>query len=128
MKPHNPLFSPGLRPRLPVHAHHDQVSGNGIGASGQHFWRFPPRCAPQVLAVRLPPGTARGMRMVTLDEIDVGIIQYLHKDARAPAKSIAESLKVPESTIRNRLGRLIESKVVEFVALTNPLSLGHSTW
>jgi Lrp/AsnC family transcriptional regulator, regulator for asnA, asnC and gidA len=71
----------------------------------------------------------RGIRgMVSLDEIDVGIIEFLHKDARAPAKSIAESLNVPESTIRNRLGRLIDSKVVEFVALTNPLSLGHSTW
>jgi len=63
-----------------------------------------------------------------LDEIDVGIIEYLHKDARAPAKAIAETLNVPESTIRNRLARLVDSNVIEFVALTNPLHLGHSVW
>jgi Lrp/AsnC family transcriptional regulator for asnA, asnC and gidA len=66
--------------------------------------------------------------VATLDEIDVGIIQYLHKDARAPAKAIAETLNVPESTVRNRLARLVEANVIEFVALTNPLHLGHSLW
>jgi Lrp/AsnC family transcriptional regulator for asnA, asnC and gidA len=63
-----------------------------------------------------------------LDDIDVGIIDYLHKDARAPAKAIAETLNVPESTIRSRLARLVDSNVIEFVALTNPLHLGHSVW
>ncbi len=66
--------------------------------------------------------------MTALDEIDVGIIQYLHKDARAPAKSIAETLNVPESTVRNRLARLVDANIIEFVALTNPLHLGHSVW
>lgn len=66
--------------------------------------------------------------MAALDELDVGIIAYLHKDARAPAKAIAESLNVPESTVRNRLARLVESNIIEFVALTNPLHLGHSVW
>lgn len=66
--------------------------------------------------------------MPQLDEIDVGIIEYLHKDARAPAKVIAETLNVPESTIRNRMARLVDSNVIEFVALTNPLHLGHSVW
>lgn len=64
----------------------------------------------------------------TLDDIDVGIIEYLHKDARAPAKVIAETLNVPESTIRNRMARLVDLNVIEFVALTNPLHLGHSVW
>lgn len=66
--------------------------------------------------------------MITLDEIDVGIIQHLHKDARAAAKVIAETLDVPESTIRHRIGRLVEHNIIEFVALTNPLNLGHSVW
>jgi Lrp/AsnC family transcriptional regulator for asnA, asnC and gidA len=70
----------------------------------------------------------KGREVPTLDEIDVGIIQYLHKDARAPAKAIAETLDVPESTVRNRLARLVDSNVIEFVALTNPLHLGHSVW
>ncbi|MGI6852542.1 Lrp/AsnC family transcriptional regulator [Mesorhizobium sp. 1B3] len=65
---------------------------------------------------------------INLDELDVGIIKHLHQDARAPAKAIADSLGVPESTVRNRLSRLIKSNVIEFVALTNPLNLGHTTW
>lgn len=65
---------------------------------------------------------------INLDELDVGIIRHLHEDARAPAKGIADSLGVPESTVRNRIGRLIKSNVIEFVALTNPLNLGHATW
>lgn len=66
--------------------------------------------------------------VINLDDLDVGIIKHLHEDARAPAKAIAESLGVPESTVRNRLSRLIKSNVIEFVALTNPLNLGHTTW
>ena len=62
------------------------------------------------------------------DEIDVGIIARLHEDARAPAKAIADGLGVPESTVRHRLSRLVESGVIEFVALTNPLRLGRSVW
>ncbi len=65
---------------------------------------------------------------INLDDLDVGIIRHLHEDARAPAKAIADSLSVPESTVRNRLGRLIKSNIIEFVALTNPLNLGHTTW
>lgn len=66
--------------------------------------------------------------MNSLDKIDVGIIAHLHKDARASAKAIADDLGIPESTVRNRLGRLVSSGVIEFVALTNPLRLGHSVW
>ena len=63
-----------------------------------------------------------------IDSLDAAIIACLHRDARASANAMAESLGVPESTIRNRLGRLVEAGVIEFVALTNPLRLGHSVW
>ena len=66
--------------------------------------------------------------MDSFDMIDVGIIMHLHEDARAPVKAIADSLGVPESTVRHRLSRLVESGVIEFVALTNPLRLGQSVW
>jgi Lrp/AsnC family transcriptional regulator for asnA, asnC and gidA len=62
------------------------------------------------------------------DELDVRIIKHLHRDARAPVKAVADSLGVPESTVRHRLGRLVESGIIEFVALTNPLRLGHPVW
>jgi Lrp/AsnC family transcriptional regulator, regulator for asnA, asnC and gidA len=62
------------------------------------------------------------------DDIDIGIITHLHEDARAAAKTIADSMGVPESTVRHRMGRLVEAGVIEFVALTNPLRLGRSVW
>lgn len=63
-----------------------------------------------------------------LDDIDVGIIQYLHRDARAAAKAVAKHLGIPESTVRHRLSKLVEANLIEFVALTNPLNLGHTVW
>jgi Lrp/AsnC family transcriptional regulator for asnA, asnC and gidA len=66
--------------------------------------------------------------VISFDELDIGIISHLHKDARAPVKTIAEKLGMPESTVRHRLGRLVEAGAVEFVALTNPLNLGRSVW
>lgn len=66
--------------------------------------------------------------MAVFDELDVGIIRHLHRDARAPVKTVADGLGVPESTVRHRLGRLVESGVIEFVALTNPLRLGQPVW
>lgn len=66
--------------------------------------------------------------MAVFDDLDVGIIKHLHLDARAPVKAVADGLGVPESTVRHRLGRLVESGVIEFVALTNPLRLGQPVW
>ncbi|WP_343714650.1 Lrp/AsnC family transcriptional regulator [Inquilinus sp.] len=69
-----------------------------------------------------------GTAVLALDEIDVGIMDYLYNDARAPAKAIAEALNMPESTVRNRMAKLVSSNVIEFIALTNPLNLGHNVW
>lgn len=66
--------------------------------------------------------------MAGFDKLDVSIIKHLHRDARAPVKVVADNLGVPESTVRHRLGRLVETGVIEFVALTTPLRLGHPVW
>ena len=42
--------------------------------------------------------------------------------------AVAEQLSLPESTVRHRLGRLVDSKIVEFVAQTNPLRVGYPVW
>lgn len=70
----------------------------------------------------------QGDYVANFDELDIGIISHLHQDARAPIKTIADSLGVPESTVRHRLGRLVSSGAIEFVALTNPLQLGRDVW
>lgn len=63
-----------------------------------------------------------------LDELDIGIIKCLHGDARMAVTAIAEQLSLPESTVRHRLGRMVEARIIEFVAQTNPLRVGYPVW
>jgi len=65
---------------------------------------------------------------VRLTGLDHDIIRCLAEDARLPALRIAETLGVPESTVRGRLSRLVEHKIVEFVAQTDPFKIGFQTW
>jgi Lrp/AsnC family transcriptional regulator for asnA, asnC and gidA len=63
-----------------------------------------------------------------LRPIDVDIIRCLQDDTRSSYAKIAARLRVPESTVRHRLNRLIKDGVVEFATLTNPLHMGYQIW
>ncbi|MGE3845000.1 MAG: Lrp/AsnC family transcriptional regulator, partial [Vicinamibacterales bacterium] len=45
-----------------------------------------------------------------------------------PVSTIAERIGVPESTVRNRLGRLISTGTLELSAWVNPEELSHRVW
>jgi len=47
---------------------------------------------------------------------------------RISYSNIAGELRIPESTVRHRLNRLVRGGIVEFAALTNPLKLGYQIW
>jgi Lrp/AsnC family transcriptional regulator for asnA, asnC and gidA len=66
--------------------------------------------------------------MMKLTAIDVGIMQCLQQDAPLAVAQIASRLLVPESTVRHRLNRLVQGKVLEFAAMTNPLEMGYQIW
>jgi Lrp/AsnC family transcriptional regulator for asnA, asnC and gidA len=55
-----------------------------------------------------------------LDELDKGIIRLLQRNARAPNTEIARRLEVTETTIRNRVSRLMDEGLIEIVAVVNP--------
>ena len=59
-----------------------------------------------------------------LDKVDMKIIRILQRDGRTPNTDIARELGVSESTVRNRISRLIESKVIQIVAVADPFKLG----
>src|ERR1700682_6033282 len=63
-----------------------------------------------------------------LSSADIRIIRCLNKDARASIAKIAVTLKMPESTVRHRLKRLVDEKIIEFTAVPNPLHLGYRIW
>jgi Lrp/AsnC family transcriptional regulator for asnA, asnC and gidA len=62
-----------------------------------------------------------------LDAIDKRIIKYLQKNGRESFAKIAEEIGVPPSTVRDRTKRMIESGVLQIVALLNPLQAEQRT-
>lgn len=59
-----------------------------------------------------------------LDETDLKIIQHLQEDGRKPFTDIAKALNKSEGTVRNRVSRLVEDKIIQVVGLVDPASLG----
>lgn len=62
--------------------------------------------------------------VVPLDPVDTGLIEALAEDGRRSNREIARQLGVSEGTIRSRLRRLEEAKLVRVVAVTNRAVLG----
>ena len=59
-----------------------------------------------------------------LDEIDRAIIDHLQADGRLPYTRLGAAVGLSEAAARQRVQRLIESNVMQVVAVTDPLSLG----
>jgi Lrp/AsnC family transcriptional regulator for asnA, asnC and gidA len=67
-------------------------------------------------------------RSVKLRSLDLEIIRCVQADPRSSFARIASELGAPESTVRHRLNRLVQSGIVEFATMTNPLRLGYQIW
>ena len=81
--------------------------------------------------VRLPSkradnaGSPRpGREAVELDEADKALVELLQTDGRLPYTRLAAHVGLSEAAVRQRVQRLIENKVVQIVAVTDPLTLG----
>lgn len=62
-----------------------------------------------------------------LDGLDRMILNVLQEDGRASYSEIARRLKVPESTVRLRVKKLVERGIIrKFAALINPFKAGYS--
>jgi Lrp/AsnC family transcriptional regulator, regulator for asnA, asnC and gidA len=59
-----------------------------------------------------------------LDEVSKGIIEQLQADGRMPYASIGKAVGLSEAAVRQRVQRLLESGVMQIVAVTDPLQLG----
>ncbi len=59
-----------------------------------------------------------------LDKIDRQMVNLLQKDGRMPIVMIAKKLNIAKTTARSRLKKLIDKKIVDIVAVCNPISLG----
>ena len=59
-----------------------------------------------------------------LDQISKQIIEQLQADGRRPYGKIGEAVGLSEAAVRQRVQRLIESGVMQIVAVTDPMQLG----
>lgn len=59
-----------------------------------------------------------------IDKLDAGIIALLQEDGRMPYVKIAKSLGISETTVRTRVQRLIDERIVQIVAVGDPFKLG----
>jgi hypothetical protein len=63
-------------------------------------------------------GPAAQTRPSALDAIDFTIIRILQNDGRAAFTAIAKQLGISEGSVRNRVGQLIDSKVLRIMGMT----------
>lgn len=61
---------------------------------------------------------------VVLDEIDKAIIRELQTDGRMAYTRLAPAVGLSQAATRQRVQRLLESGVMQIVAVTDPLKLG----
>lgn len=62
--------------------------------------------------------------MNQLDDLDYQILKVLMKDGQITNVDLSKMVGTSVNTIRNRIQRLIENKVLRIVGVTNPMMLG----
>jgi Lrp/AsnC family transcriptional regulator for asnA, asnC and gidA len=65
-----------------------------------------------------------GRAPADLDDADKALVELLQHDGRLPYSRLASHVGLSEAAVRQRVQRLIEHKVVQIVAVTDPLTLG----
>ena len=60
----------------------------------------------------------------SLDDISKAIIEHLQIDGRRSYAAIAKSVGLSEAAVRARVQRLLDSEVMQIVAVTDPLQIG----
>ena len=59
-----------------------------------------------------------------LDETDRAIVRLLQRDGRTSNTEIGRALDLSETTIRNRIGRLVGEDLINIVAVPTPIAVG----
>ena len=82
------------------------------------------------LSGRTSPGVASGGSppAIALDDVSKAIIEQLQQDGRRPYATIAKAVGLSEAAVRQRVQRLLDAKVMEIVAVTDPTTLGFLRW
>jgi Lrp/AsnC family transcriptional regulator for asnA, asnC and gidA len=71
-----------------------------------------------------PSRRGRNSADASLDDISKKIIEQLQEAGRRPYAAIAKAVGLSEAAVRQRVQRLIETGVMQVVAVTDPLRVG----
>jgi len=63
---------------------------------------------------------------VVLDDVSKRIIEQLQEDGRRPYASIGKAVGLSEAAVRQRVQRLLDSGVMQIVAVTDAMQVGFS--
>ena len=61
---------------------------------------------------------------VSPDDVDKALIEVLQRDGRTPYTKLGVEVGLSEAAVRQRVQRLVDTNVVQIVAVTDPLRLG----
>ena len=71
-----------------------------------------------------PQDSPRAPTPVTLDAVSRSIIEQLQQDGRRSYAAISKAVGLSEAAVRQRVSRLVESGVIQIVAVTDPMQVG----
>lgn len=63
-------------------------------------------------------------KVANLDEVSRSIIEQLQTDGRRPYATIGKAVGLSEAAVRQRVTKLIDSGVMQIVAVTDPMQVG----
>ena len=63
-------------------------------------------------------------RTVHLDDAAKKIVEQLQQDGRRPYAAIGKAVGLSEAAVRQRVQRLVDSGVIQIVAVTDPMQVG----
>lgn len=63
-------------------------------------------------------------KAAALDDVSKSIIEQLQQDGRRPYAKIGAAVGLSEAAVRQRVTRLIETGVMQIVAVTDPMQVG----
>src|ERR1700738_4681650 len=82
------------------------------------------RVGVQPVPLRAAGTPNSGPSAVPLDELSKAIIEKLQDDGRRSYAGIVKAVGLSEAAVRQRVQRLIDAKVMQIVAVTDPMQLG----
>jgi Lrp/AsnC family transcriptional regulator for asnA, asnC and gidA len=63
-------------------------------------------------------------KVAVLDDVSKAIIEQLQQDGRRPYATIGKAVGLSEAAVRQRVSELLETGVMQIVAVTDPLQVG----